>query len=129
VTLPHDNEDDIRGRLEEAQAGIDWLRGRERGDFRLEERLGSILRYGVHASSACLAVGLVLGLATAHGAAASMLMTLGLMMLMATPVARVAASVVEYARLRDWIFFILTGIVLLELCAGVVAALVFHGRL
>ena len=48
---------------------------------------------------------------------------------MATPVARVATSMVEYVRHRDWTFSILTAIVLLELCAGIVAALVFHRRL
>ena len=56
-------------------------------------------------------------------------MTTGLVMLMATPVARVAASVIEYLMHRDWPFFALTAIVLLELCAGIVAALVFHRRL
>jgi hypothetical protein len=44
-------------------------------------------------------------------------------------VARVATSVVEYARERDWTFFVCTSIVLLELGAGIVAALVFHRRL
>jgi uncharacterized membrane protein len=66
---------------------------------------------------------------TGYDTASTWLMTAGLMMLMATPVARVAASVVGYAVDRDWTFFILTSIVLLELCAGIVAALVFHRRL
>jgi uncharacterized membrane protein len=57
------------------------------------------------------------------------LMNAGLMILMATPVARVAASVAEYARERDWTFVVLTSIVLLELCGGIIAALVFHRRL
>ena len=56
-------------------------------------------------------------------------MLVGLVALMGTPVARVAMSVVEYGRRRDWTFFVLTLIVLAELCAGIVAALVFHRRL
>jgi uncharacterized membrane protein len=99
------------------------------GDFELEERLGRILRAGVHASSACLAVGLLLNLATGDAPASVWVMTAGLTMLMATPIARVAMSVVEYARQADWTFFGLTAIVLLELCAGIVAALLFHTRL
>ena len=48
---------------------------------------------------------------------------------MATPVARVAATLVVYAVSRDWTFFILTSIVLLELSAGIGAALPLHRRL
>lgn len=99
-------------------------------DASIEERLGSILRLGVFASSACLGAGLALSLVLPGlTALANGLMTLGLVMLMATPVMRVAVSVVEYGRQRDWIFFTLTGLVLLELAAGIVAALVFHTRL
>jgi uncharacterized membrane protein len=98
-------------------------------DVQLEARLGAILRAGVMMSSACLAAGLVLSLATPFVSLAAWLMTAGLVLLMATPVARVAASVFEYRAQRDWTFFTLTAIVLLELCAGIVAALVFHRRL
>lgn len=115
--------------LAAAAAGIDWLARMEASDFKLEERLGQILRVGVTASSVCLGVGLVLSLMTGALAAGGALMTAGLVMLMATPVARVAASVVEYGVHRDWTFFTLTAIVLLELLAGIVAALVFHKRL
>jgi hypothetical protein len=37
--------------------------------------------------------------------------------------------VIDYARRRDWVFFTFTLIVLIELTAGIVAALVFHRRL
>lgn len=98
-------------------------------DLSLEERLGTILRVGVYASSSCLAVGLALSLtAPALVVLAGWLMSAGLVMLMATPVTRVAVSVVEYGRQRDWTFFALTGLVLLELAAGIVAALVFHSK-
>ena len=53
-------------------------------------------------------------------------MNAGLIVLMATPVARVATAVIDYGFGRDWGYFVLTSIVLLELCAGIVAALVFH---
>jgi uncharacterized membrane protein len=105
------------------------LATREEGDFQLEETLGRILRFGVHASSACLAVGLLLVMATTLGSVGATFMLVGLVALMGTPVARVAMSVVEYGRRRDWTFFVLTLIVLAELCAGIVAALVFHRRL
>ncbi len=99
-------------------------------DVSLEERLGAILRVGVYASSICLAAGLLLSLAVPSIATlAGWLMTAGLVMLMATPVARVAVSVVVYGLQRDWTFFTLTALVLLELTAGIIAALVFHTRL
>jgi uncharacterized membrane protein len=98
-------------------------------DAVLERRVGGVLRAGVYVSTVCLAVGLTLSVALGDGPIAAVLMNAGLMILMATPVARVAASVLEYARERDWTFFLLTTIVLLELCAGIVAALVFHRRL
>jgi uncharacterized membrane protein len=116
-------------RLAQAGPSVSWLSKMESSDFLLEERLGRILRVGVYASSACLGLGLLLSLTTGAVAVSGWLMTGGLMMLMATPVARVAASVVEYGVHRDWTFFTLTAIVLLELCAGIVAALVFHKRL
>ena len=96
---------------------------------RIEERLGTVLRLGVRASSVALGLGLLLSLTLGNGALSTGLMTVGLVMLMATPVARVAVSVFEYGAQRDWTFFMLTVIVLLELCAGIVAALLFHTRL
>lgn len=103
---------------------------KQANDLSLEQRLGTLLRIGVYASSTCLAAGLVLSLAVPGlTALAGWLMTAGLVMLLATPVARVAVSVVVYGLQRDWTFFALTGLVLLELAAGIVAALVFHTRL
>lgn len=102
---------------------------RQEGDSQLEEQLGRVLRLGVHASSAFLAIGLLLVLATPVVSIGETLMLIGLVALMGTPVARVAMSVFEYGRRRDWAFFVFTLIVLAELCAGIVAALVFHRRL
>ena len=98
-------------------------------DARLERIIRRILQFGVTASSLFLAIGLGWSFASPGAASAGELMTIGLMILMATPVTRVVASVVEYAVERDWLFVLLTSIVLLEIVAGVIAALVFHRRL
>lgn len=91
--------------------------------FRLDVAVGLVLRVGVLASSACLGAGLVLALSGSSTALANTLLTIGLVTLLATPVARVVVSVVDYVRDRDWPFVALTSIVLLELAASVVAAL------
>jgi uncharacterized membrane protein len=98
-------------------------------DLRLELIIRRILQIGVATSSAFLAAGLAWSFASPGSAVGATLMTIGLFILMGTPVTRVAASVVEYAVERDWLFVALTSIVLLEIAAGVIAALVFHRRL
>ena len=96
--------------------------------MKLERLIGIVLRAGVIASSACLAAGLLLSLATGGGPVANFLLNAGIVILLATPVARVVVSIVEYVRERDWRFATLTIIVLLELLASAVAALVFNRR-
>ena len=95
------------------------------GDRGFEVALGRLLGIGVAASSICLAAGLVLTLAHAGGGPARVLLSAGLLLLMATPAARVVLSAVSYARRRDWVFAALTLVVLLELVATVLVA--FHG--
>jgi uncharacterized membrane protein len=124
-----DDDDRLDPALADARAGVDWLAKMESGDFLLEQRLGTILRVGVYLSVVCLAIGLVLSLVVGDSRVSLVLMNGGLIILMATPVARVATSVLEYGFGRDWTFFVLTSIVLLELSAGIVAALVFHRKL
>jgi Protein of unknown function (DUF1634). len=51
-----------------------------------------------------------------------LLLNAGLIILMATPVGRVVISVGEYVLERDWVFVVLTTIVLLELMGGVFEA-------
>ena len=97
-------------------------------DRGLERLIGTVLRVGVTTSSICLAAGVVLFFVGA-GSIASALMQAGILILLATPVARVVVSVVQYAGERDWTFTTLTVVVLVELLASVVAALVFHRRL
>ena len=89
----------------------------------LELAVGRLLRLGITASSMCLGVGLALALSRADAGVARLLLTIGMVILLATPAARVVVSVVEYARKRDWIFAALTLIVLLELAGSVVAAM------
>ena len=91
-------------------------------DSRLERAVGLVLRAGVTASSACLAVGLLLEIAGARGAS-HVLLNVGLVLLLATPVGRVVTSVAEYAIGREWTFVILTLIVLGELFGSLMAAI------
>lgn len=96
--------------------------------MKLERLIGIVLRAGVVISSTCLAVGLLLYLATG-GALAALLLNVGIVVLLATPLARVVVSTAQYVSQRDWRFAALTFIVLLELVASAVAALVFNRRL
>jgi uncharacterized membrane protein len=97
--------------------------------MKLERVIGVVLRAGVIVSSTCLAVGLVLSLATGGGAASAVLLNVGIVVLLATPLARVIVSTVQYLNERDWAFATLTFVVLLELVASAVAALVFNRRI
>ena len=74
------------------------------------------------ASSVCLAAGLLISFVTTPNGVSNLLMTIGLVTLMATPAARVVISVVEYTLERDWFFVLMTSIVLLELLGSVLAA-------
>jgi uncharacterized membrane protein len=96
-------------------------------DAGLELLIGRVLRIGVTASSVCLAAGLVLSLVL-PGAGLTLL-NVGILLLIATPAARVVLSIVEYVIARDWRFTVLTTIVLMELVAGAVAAVLFHRKL
>ena len=95
---------------------------------RLERVIGRVLRGGVVVSSVCLTAGLALSLAGVEPAA-TVLLNAGIIVLLATPVSRVVVSTVEYVVERDWPFATLTFIVLLELVASAVAALVFNRRI
>jgi uncharacterized membrane protein len=87
---------------------------------RLENRLGVLLQVGVLSSAASLAIGLVAWFAAGATAVSSGALTLGLLILMATPILRVFVSLVAYIRMRDWFFvattiavFVLLGITVL----------------
>ena len=89
---------------------------------RLEQRIGAILRAGTLLSSLLFAAGLVLTLAGSRIDLADVLLKTALVVLMATPAARVVVSVIEYVRERDWLFVVLTVVVLLALAGSVAAA-------
>jgi uncharacterized membrane protein len=95
--------------------------------LRFVQSIGRVLRAGLVTSTACLACGLVL--MTVHPDAGYWLLAAGIAVLIASPAARVVLSIVEYVLQRDWLFASLTALVLLELAASVVAALVFNRRL
>ncbi len=88
----------------------------------LELMIGKVLRSGTIASSTLFAVGLVMTLAGYRAGFARLLLEAGLIILIATPAARVVISIIEYIRERDWLFVALTVVVLLALAASVVAA-------
>jgi uncharacterized membrane protein len=89
---------------------------------RLEFAIGVVLRAGVGLASILLVVGLLLTLLDTAEAAASMVLTTAIAILIATPAARVVISVAEYVRERDWLFAALTSIVLLTLAVSVFVA-------
>jgi uncharacterized membrane protein len=89
---------------------------------RLEAMIGEVLRFGTIASSTLLAVGLVMTLTGYRSEFARLLLEAGLIILIATPAARVVVSVIEYIRERDWLFVVLTLVVLGALGGSLVAA-------
>ena len=92
------------------------------GTAHLELMIGEVLRFGTIASSSLFAIGLVMTLAGYRVDVAGLLLEAALIALMATPATRVVISVIEYVRERDWVFVVLTLIVLLALGGSVVAA-------
>jgi uncharacterized membrane protein len=90
---------------------------------RMEKVLGRVLGVGLAISIVVLLVGLPLTLAGAAPAAADRILRVGLMILMATPVARVATAAIEYAMERDWAFLAITLSVLAVLFGSLLAAL------
>ena len=92
------------------------MRATEGSLDRLEIALGRLLQAGVLTSAACLAVGLIGWMAAGPSAWASAALTVGLVVLMATPILRVIVSLVAYVRMRDW-FFVLTTVAVFVLLA------------
>jgi uncharacterized membrane protein len=89
---------------------------------RLEQHIGTVLRVGTIASSVLFAIGLLLVLGQYAGELPRVLLTVALIVLIATPPMRVVISVIEYVRERDWTFVVLTLIVLLALAGSLIAA-------
>ena len=89
----------------------------------LERAIGRVLRIGVMTSAVALVAGFGIATVSGVGQLSMRLLTLGVLVLIATPVARVVMSAVAYIRRRDWTFALLTLIVLGELVASIVAAI------
>ncbi|MEW6322860.1 MAG: DUF1634 domain-containing protein [Acidobacteriota bacterium] len=85
-------------------------------------RLGRLLGVGSRASTVVLAAGLVAYLVDPAGAPAMWLLDTGLIVLMATPAARVAVAAVTYARDGEWMFAAMAAAVLGVLFVGAVFA-------
>jgi uncharacterized membrane protein len=91
--------------------------------MRLERLLGIVLRAGAVASTTLLSAGLLLLLVAPSHSWGSWMATIGLLILIATPVARVVTSVAQYAAERDWLFVALTATVLVVLVGSLLVAL------
>lgn len=85
---------------------------------RLERQLGGLLSAGVLLAAIVLVFGLILWFAGPNGRPANLTLTVGLIILMLTPLARVVASFVVYWRLRDWFFVGTTVMVFVVLVAA-----------
>lgn len=92
-------------------------------DEQMELVIGRVLKTGVFVSGVCLAIGLVLLYVPPARHAATILINAGLIVLMTTPATRVVVSVYEYFRERDWLFVVLTLIVLVSLIGSLLIGL------
>jgi uncharacterized membrane protein len=90
---------------------------------RMEQVLGRVLYIGSISSTALLVIGLLFSFWRPDGRPATFFLQGGLIVLMATPVARVVVSIVEYAANRDWLFVGLTMTVLVILLGSLFVAM------
>ena len=74
-------------------------------------------------SGIALAAGLLLHITTAASGAASLVLTVGLMLLMSIPIVRVSAVIVDRLWNRDYQMVVLTALVLVELSVVIVLAM------
>jgi hypothetical protein len=98
------------------------MNGRTDSLAALETRLGRLFVAGLALSASALAIGLVVYLLLPNSPAALLLLTSGLVILMATPLLRVLVSIIEYVRLGDWFFVTTTVVVLVELSVTMIYA-------
>lgn len=94
---------------------------------RLQTIVGRVLRAGAILSTALMALGLVLTVTSSPSAWSDPPLRMGLVILMATPVANVVVSGLEYLVERDWKFVLLTAIVLLILIGSLAVAIMQRG--
>jgi uncharacterized membrane protein len=88
----------------------------------IEERLGRLLAVGTTSSTILLAVSLAFLLIAGGRPYVDLILNAGIVVLIATPVARVVTSTVIYIVQRDWHMVLMTGLVLLSLALSVAVA-------
>ena len=88
----------------------------------IEERLGRLLAVGTTFSTGLLAVSLALWLLAGERPFVDRIVNAGIVVLIATPVARVATSTAIYLMQRDWHMVLMTSLVLLSLALSVLVA-------
>lgn len=93
---------------------------RDAASMTLEQRLGRVLNAGSVGSTVLLAAGLAGYFFRPGHVVTNALLNAGLLLLMATPVARVVVTAVGYLLNRDWLFAALALTVLGVLVAGIV---------
>lgn len=76
-----------------------------------------VVRVGTAVSTTLLAIGIVLALAAPRTRATEALITAGLVILMATPVANLLVALVDETAAREWAF-VATGVLVLALLGG-----------
>jgi uncharacterized membrane protein len=89
----------------------------------MEERLGRILGLGTIFSTVVFTAGLVAWLVAGGRPFVDRLLNAAIVVLIATPVARVVASTVLYVVQRDWDMVLMTTLVLLSLALSVTVAM------
>lgn len=94
---------------------------------RLQKIVGRVLRAGAILSTTLMALGLILTLTGFGPSWGDRPLRVGLVILMATPVANVVVSGLEYVAERDWKFVLLTVLVLVILTGSLAVALMQRG--
>jgi len=107
----------------------------------LELYVSNVLRIGVVISSILIIIGLALYIVTGDASypcgeasihwiiygdpftAPSHILFLGFLILVSTPILRVAASTIAYIAEKDWIYTVITGFVLIVLMTGIILGL------
>jgi uncharacterized membrane protein len=95
----------------------------DEGLAKTEVQIGRVLTAGTKISTLLLAIGLACALIPSISSWAGPFLTGGLLVLLGTPMARVALSIVGFARHREWPYALFAGIVLALLVGSVVTAL------
>jgi uncharacterized membrane protein len=90
--------------------------------FSLEPVIGIVLRVGTTVAGLALAIGFALSFVPAASAVSHALLVTGIFVLLLTPIARVVVSFVDFLLNRDWLFVVLTSVVLCLLGSAFIAA-------